>query len=41
MVVTSLEQEKMQREQHEMLKVKQQNTFIQEMVYRKVKGQLK
>jgi hypothetical protein len=41
MVVTSLEQERIHREQHDMLKVKQQNTFIQEMVYRKVKGQLK
>jgi hypothetical protein len=38
MVVTSLEQERMHREQQEMLKVKQQNTFIKEMVYKKVKG---
>ena len=37
-VDTSLEQERMHREQQEMLKVKQQNTFIKEMVYRKVKG---
>ena len=38
MVITSLEQERMHREQQEMLKVKQQNTFIKEMVYRRVKG---
>jgi hypothetical protein len=37
-VDTSLEQERINREQQEMLKVKQQNTFIKEMVYRKVKG---
>ncbi len=41
MAAKSMDQERISRQQHEIMKAKQQNTFIQEMVYRKLKGQLK